>query len=159
MTYEFPGPNYATDKNDLVVVTYSSISTNQFENYGECVMGTHGTMVVERESNVMLYTEKDPNKNLAGEPKSMAVTVTSTAGGKASRSNRRRRGVRVVAADRPRLAELPCRPALAGLREPWLPRRDGKTLALLRPPVGCQAPLVRRKTANTSSVCRTATAK
>jgi predicted dehydrogenase len=84
VTYEFPGPNYPADKSDLVIVTYSSISTNQFENYGECVMGTHGTMVVEREANVMLYTEKDPNKNQAGEPKSMAVTVTTTAGGKAA---------------------------------------------------------------------------
>jgi predicted dehydrogenase len=84
VTYEFPGPNYPADKNNLVIVTYSSISTNQFENYGECVMGTHGTMVVERESNVMLYTEKDPNKAQAGEPKSMAVTVTTTAGGKAA---------------------------------------------------------------------------
>src|SRR5262249_3126301 len=41
-TYEFPGKNYAKDKNDVVVVTYSSISTNSFENYGECVMGTRG---------------------------------------------------------------------------------------------------------------------
>jgi predicted dehydrogenase len=82
VTYEFPGPNHKQDPSDLVVVTYSSISTNQFENYGECVMGTHGTMVVEREQNVMLYTEKDPNKSAAGDPKSMAVTVTSTAGGK-----------------------------------------------------------------------------
>ncbi len=84
VTYEFPGPNHAADPNDLVVVTYSSISTNQFENYGECVMGTHGTMVVEREQNVMLYTEKDPNKNQPGDPKAMAVTVTTTAGGKAA---------------------------------------------------------------------------
>jgi predicted dehydrogenase len=82
VTYEFPGKNYPADANDIVVVTYSSISTNQFENYGECVMGTRGTMIVEREQNVMLYTEKDPNKNQAGDPKSMAVTVTSTAGGK-----------------------------------------------------------------------------
>jgi len=82
VTYEFPGPNFPADPNDLVVVTYSSISTNQFENYGECVMGSRGTMLVEREQEVMLYTEKDPNKKVAGDPKSMAVTVTSTAGGK-----------------------------------------------------------------------------
>src|SRR5205807_1523093 len=59
VTYEFPGRNYANDKNDVVVVTYSSISTNQFEPYGECVMGTRGTMVVEMEASVMLYPEKD----------------------------------------------------------------------------------------------------
>jgi predicted dehydrogenase len=82
VTYEFPGHNFDNDKNDLVVVTYSSISTNQFENYGECVMGTRGTMVVEREQNVMLYTEKDPNKNTPGDPKSLAVTVTTAGVGK-----------------------------------------------------------------------------
>ena len=46
----------------MVVVTYSSISTNSFEPYGECLMGTRGTMVVEAEQKVMLYTEKDPTK-------------------------------------------------------------------------------------------------
>lgn len=84
VTYEFPGKNYSADKNDIVVVTYSSISTNQFENYGECVMGSHGTMIVEREASVMLYTEKDPNKKGAGDPKATAVTVTASGGGKAT---------------------------------------------------------------------------
>ena len=41
-------------------MTYSSISTNGFEPYGECLMGTRGTMIVEAEQRVMLYTEKDP---------------------------------------------------------------------------------------------------
>ncbi|MCI0642573.1 MAG: Gfo/Idh/MocA family oxidoreductase, partial [Gemmataceae bacterium] len=47
-TYEFPGANYVPtrplrrsdgtcDYNDMVVVTYSSINTNAFEPYGECV--------------------------------------------------------------------------------------------------------------------------
>lgn len=76
VTYEFPGKNYAQDKNDIVVVTYSSINTNGFENYGECVMGSRGTMIVEREQTVMLYTERDPRKK-GGDPKSMTVGVTS----------------------------------------------------------------------------------
>jgi predicted dehydrogenase len=59
-TFEFPGVNYdpnARDprRNDIVVVTYSSISTNAFENYGECVMGTRGTLIVEKEENAFLY--------------------------------------------------------------------------------------------------------
>ena len=33
----------------MVIVTYSSINTNGFETYGECVMGTQGTMIVEKE--------------------------------------------------------------------------------------------------------------
>jgi predicted dehydrogenase len=61
-TYEFPGKNHDKDKNDIVVVTYSSISTNGFENYGECVMGDRGTLIVEKESTVMLYPENEPGK-------------------------------------------------------------------------------------------------
>jgi len=44
------------------VVTYSSISTNGFENYGECVMGDRGTLIVEKEESVMLYPENEPGK-------------------------------------------------------------------------------------------------
>ncbi len=61
-TYEFPGKNYAKDKSDIVVVTYSSVSTNGFENYGECVMGDRGTLIVEKEESVMLYPENQPGK-------------------------------------------------------------------------------------------------
>jgi predicted dehydrogenase len=58
--YEFPGPNYdprnaASRRNDIVTVTYSSISTNGFEPYGECVMGSKGTLVVEQEQNAYLW--------------------------------------------------------------------------------------------------------
>ncbi|MEZ6138991.1 MAG: Gfo/Idh/MocA family oxidoreductase [Zavarzinella sp.] len=65
-TFEFPGknhpqgPNGGNDKDDVVVVTYSSISTNGFEPYGECVMGSRGTLVVSSESENMLYKEKRP---------------------------------------------------------------------------------------------------
>jgi predicted dehydrogenase len=62
-TFEFPGPKfdpekYKKDKRnaDLVIVTYSSISTNSFEPYGECVMGSRGTLVVEQEANAQLYS-------------------------------------------------------------------------------------------------------
>lgn len=84
-TYEFPGPNHPKGKNkgkdtdDVVIVTYSSISTNGFEPYGECIMGSRGTMLVEMEQNVMLYTERDPNKKSAGPPKSTTATVSSGA--------------------------------------------------------------------------------
>jgi predicted dehydrogenase len=86
-TFEFPGknhpqgPNQGSDKDDVVVVTYSSISTNGFEQYGECVMGTRGTMIVEAEQKVFLYTERDPGKK-AGDPKATAVTVTTADGKK-----------------------------------------------------------------------------
>ncbi len=69
-TFEFPG----RDQSDIVV-TYSSISTNGFEAYGETLMGSRGTMVVEAEQTVMLYTEKDPTKK-GGDPKLMEVNVS-----------------------------------------------------------------------------------
>jgi predicted dehydrogenase len=82
VTFEFPGTNYSEDKDDVVVVTYSSVNTNSFESYGECVMGTRGTMVVEMEQNIQLYMERDPNNRDSGSPRSTAVTVTATAAGK-----------------------------------------------------------------------------
>jgi predicted dehydrogenase len=78
-TFEFPGANYwadpehtkVKDKDDLVIVTYSSISTNNFETYGECVMGTKGTLMVEQEEQVMFFP-------IAGR----STSVTASASGK-----------------------------------------------------------------------------
>jgi predicted dehydrogenase len=83
-TYEFPGknhpkgPNKGNDPYDVVVVTYSSISTNGFEPYGECVMGSKGTMIVEMEQNAYLFTERNPNSKAAGSPKATTASVTTT---------------------------------------------------------------------------------
>lgn len=81
VTYEFPGKNHPRgpakggDEKDVVVVTYSSVSTNSFEQYGECLMGSRGTMVVEAEQRVMLYPEKDPTKK--GDQRTMEVNVAT----------------------------------------------------------------------------------
>lgn len=77
-TFEFPGKNYwkdkpwgeVNDKDDKVIVTYSSINSNSYEPWGECVMGTKGTMIVEKEETVMLY----------GSGGKGAAVTTSTAG-------------------------------------------------------------------------------
>jgi predicted dehydrogenase len=53
--YEYPGPDYESDPNKKIVVTYSSINGNGFGGYGEVVMGTEGTLVLEVEKEVMLY--------------------------------------------------------------------------------------------------------
>jgi predicted dehydrogenase len=78
-TYEFPGKNHERDKHDVVVVTYSSVSTNGFENYGECIMGDRGTMLVEKESTVMVFPEVEPGKS---KTPSRAMEVGVSAGGK-----------------------------------------------------------------------------
>jgi predicted dehydrogenase len=82
VTFEFPGKNYyeadgksIKDKNDIVVVTYSSLSTNSFEPYGECVMGNKGTLIMEMEQKAMLYPERGASS------RATAVTVTQTGGG------------------------------------------------------------------------------
>lgn len=79
-TFEFPGPGYEPgyrvgyydpvhnvpnpqtgipdgfeDPNKRIIVTYSSINGNGFGGYGEVVMGTKGTMVLEREKDVLIY--------------------------------------------------------------------------------------------------------
>ncbi|VTS04288.1 Gfo/Idh/MocA family protein [Tuwongella immobilis] len=82
LTFEFPGKNYANDKNDVVVVSYSSISTNGFEAYGECVMGSRGTLVVEAEQSAMLYMERNPTAKGGGAPRSTNVSVTTQASNK-----------------------------------------------------------------------------
>jgi predicted dehydrogenase len=85
VTFEFPGKNYYADKehknikdkNDVVVVTYSSINTNGFEPYGESVMGSRATLMVLEEKEAMLLRERNPNE-AAKKPIDSSVT---TAGG------------------------------------------------------------------------------
>jgi predicted dehydrogenase len=57
MTFEFPGKRYAEDKNDVCIVTYSSISTNRSEPYGETVFGSRGTLIMKQELEAILYKE------------------------------------------------------------------------------------------------------
>ncbi len=51
--------SYAEDTDKKIVVTYSSINGNGFGGYGEVVMGTKGTLVLEREKEVMLYARQN----------------------------------------------------------------------------------------------------
>ena len=110
-TFEFPGKNYAASRaprrrrhreyNDIVVVTYSSISTNGFEPYGECVMGSQGTMIIETEQNVYLW---------GGAGRSTAVTATTGGSGPrldASASTRRRGERRAADTGQDRLGAAP----------------------------------------------------
>ena len=79
--FEFPTRDDAEAKtHDRVVVTYSSINTNRWENYGEMLYGSRGTMVVEGEKDLLLY--KEGNQNIKGDAggKSTYVTVDSSKG-------------------------------------------------------------------------------
>src|SRR5262245_38684841 len=58
--YEFPSPDYESDPNKKIGVTYSSINGNGFGGYGETVMGTKGTLILEREQEVMLFSNSAP---------------------------------------------------------------------------------------------------
>jgi len=66
---------------DRVVVSYSSITTNAFEDYGEMVMGTHGTLMVVKEYDVYLYKEYDRNNPDGWEGRSTQISVENAGGG------------------------------------------------------------------------------
>lgn len=80
-TFEFPGPEYEADKvgyrdpvenypdgavpgyetdpNKKVVVTYSTINGNGFGGWGEVVLGTKGTLILDKEIDVYLYRDSN----------------------------------------------------------------------------------------------------
>ena len=72
-TFEFPGPGYykkdqkdgeVADPNKKIIVTYSSINGNGFGGYGEVVMGTKGTLILEKEKDVMLFKGSNTATNI-----------------------------------------------------------------------------------------------
>ena len=81
--YEYPAPGYEEDKNKKIVVTYSSINGNGFGDYGEVVMGTKGTLVLEREQDVMLYKDaaKDTRVTVAKAKDGTPTLDTTESGG------------------------------------------------------------------------------
>ena len=83
VTFEFPGPNYdAKDNpNDICIVTYSSINTNRLEPYGETILGSRGTMVVQTEKDVLLYKEASPTSGGGGLDQRLWVVDSSKGGG------------------------------------------------------------------------------
>ncbi len=80
--YEYPGPGYEEDPNKKIVVTYSSINGNGFGGYGEVVMGTEGTLILEQEQNVMLYKGSSRETRVTvGKSKSGAPVLDTTESG------------------------------------------------------------------------------
>jgi predicted dehydrogenase len=81
VTLEFPGPHYAEDQNDIVVVTYSSINTNRMEPYGETIYGSRGTLVTEKEQTMMLYKEAGGSTGEGGPGQRLRVVQAAAGGG------------------------------------------------------------------------------
>lgn len=79
-TIEFPGPHYAEDNNDIVIVTYSSINTNALEPYGETVFGSRGTMMVHDEKEALLFKENQPGGSPGGIEQRLAMIQGSGGG-------------------------------------------------------------------------------
>ena len=84
--YEFPQPDYNEDdaelRNKKIVVTYSSINGNGFGGYGEIVMGTKGTLLLENEQEVMLYKDAATSSSVSvAKGKDGGPTLDTTASG------------------------------------------------------------------------------
>ena len=106
--YEFPGPGYepgfdvgyydpATSypgKNGIpafdeqkhpekkIVVTYSSINGNGWGGYGETVLGTKGTLLLEREQEVLLFKNSDTSTKIGVKDDKGGPTLDTQASGK-----------------------------------------------------------------------------
>jgi len=81
VTFEFPGRHYQEDQRDTAIVTYSSISTNKFEPYGESVFGSRGTMIVKTEKEAMLYKEEGRGSEGGGPDQRLWVVNSAVSGG------------------------------------------------------------------------------
>jgi predicted dehydrogenase len=81
VTYEFPGKHYAEQKDDLCIVTYSSINTNKFEPYGELVYGSRGTLFMKTEKEALLYKEEGAGSEGGGPDQRLWVVQGSGGGG------------------------------------------------------------------------------
>jgi hypothetical protein len=93
-SYEYPGKGYfedndptkekVADPNKKVVVTYSSINGNGFGGYGEVVLGTKGTLILEREQETMLYAGSNTSTSVAYDKDKKGLVDSYETGGGAS---------------------------------------------------------------------------
>jgi len=64
----YPGrgiPSYDVDPNKKIVVTYSSIMGNGYGAWGETVMGSKGTLILEKEKEVKLFKGSDTSTKVS----------------------------------------------------------------------------------------------
>ena len=74
-------PGYSQDPNKKIVVTYSTINGNGFGGYGEVVMGTKGTIVLDREKEIMLYKDSDTSSKVSVKGDKGGFTLDTQASG------------------------------------------------------------------------------
>jgi predicted dehydrogenase len=86
--YDFPGPDYESNPDKKIGVVYTTINGNGFGGYGETVLGTKGTLILEREQEVMLFSSDAPtttnvtvSKGSKGGP---TLDTTQSGGGEAA---------------------------------------------------------------------------
>jgi predicted dehydrogenase len=77
-------PGYETDPNKKVVVTYSSINGNGFGGWGEVVMGTKGTLILDKETDVLLYRNSDTSSKVGVAKKEGGYALDTSASGDVS---------------------------------------------------------------------------
>ncbi len=74
-------PGYETDPNKKVVATYSSINGNGFGGWGEVVMGSKGTLVLDSETDVLLYKDSDTSSKVGVTKKAGGYALDTSASG------------------------------------------------------------------------------
>ncbi len=77
-------PSYEQDDEKKVVVTYSSINGNGFGGYGEVVMGTKATLVLDREKEAMLYPISGLSAKAGVKKKGSGAVLDTSASGDAA---------------------------------------------------------------------------
>ena len=127
--FEFPGAHYDAETNpdDICIVTYSSISTNRSEPYGETVFGSRGTL--------MMKTEKEATALEGGERVLRWRAGPAFVGGQRQRRRRSRaRRLRNHRADRRGRHQLDRQgePRLQGRTGTFLPLHSGRTTSRVR---------------------------
>ena len=74
-------PSYAEDPNKKIVVTYSSINGNGYGGYGEAVLGTRGTLVLEREQEALLFAANSTSTSVSVKADKGGPTMDTQASG------------------------------------------------------------------------------
>ncbi len=90
-SFEFPAPQYDPQKapEKKIVVSYSSINGNGYGGYGETVLGTEGTLILDKEQEVLLYQKWNTGRyvGVGGSPEKLAL-VTAPEGSPEGRLGR-----------------------------------------------------------------------